>query len=97
TTYVDPIGKNGYGGGTKWLTTTAPVVPGETITLKFAIWDTGDTQVDSLVLIDNFRWNLETSTGPVTYECWDTNQNTACDLSEDFNKDGECSERDCYF
>ncbi|MBT6177315.1 MAG: hypothetical protein HOI23_08695 [Deltaproteobacteria bacterium] len=46
-------------GATGWLTTTAPVVPGEEITLSFHIWDTGDSAYDSLVVIDNFQWLLE--------------------------------------
>tara|TARA_B100001964_G_C14215804_1_gene592740 strand:- start:638 stop:1576 length:939 start_codon:yes stop_codon:yes gene_type:complete len=46
-------------GGTSWLTTSAPVVPGETITLDFHIWDTGDGSYDSLVLLDGFKWILE--------------------------------------
>lgn len=44
------------GGGTRWLETTAPVTPGETITLELMIWDTGDHSYDSLVLLDDFRW-----------------------------------------
>ncbi len=54
------------GGGTGWLTTTAPVVPGEKITIKFAIFDEGDNALDSAVLIDNFRWVIEEVDGPVT-------------------------------
>ncbi len=46
-------------GATSWLSTSAPVVPGEEITLEFLIWDTGDSSMDSLVLIDNFQWLLE--------------------------------------
>jgi len=46
-------------GGTSWLTTTAPVVPGETITLDFHIWDTGDSAYDSLVILDSFKWLIE--------------------------------------
>jgi hypothetical protein len=46
------------GGGTLWLTTTAPVVPGEELTIDFVIWDTSDAAYDSLVLLDNFRWDL---------------------------------------
>jgi hypothetical protein len=46
-------------GATSWLTTSAPVVPGEEITLEFLIWDTGDSSMDSLVLLDNFQWLLE--------------------------------------
>jgi hypothetical protein len=44
------------GGATGWLTTQAPVVPGEVITLELMIWDTGDPNWDSSVLLDNFRW-----------------------------------------
>ena len=54
------------GGGTGWLTTTAPVVPGEKIKLSFLIFDEGDPILDSAVLIDNFRWKLEAVEGPVT-------------------------------
>ncbi len=49
------------GGGTAWLTTDAPIVPGETIELRFVIWDTGDQWYDSLVLLDDFTWNLNPS------------------------------------
>ena len=84
------------GGATKWLTTAAPVVPGETITLKFVIWDTSDQALDSIVLLDNFKWSAQGSTGPSTFACWDLNQNTTCDVAtEDMSGDGVCSERDC--
>jgi hypothetical protein len=43
-------------GATSWLTTTAPVDPGTEVTIRFAIWDTGDQSWDSTVLLDNFRW-----------------------------------------
>lgn len=52
------------GGATALLTTTAPVVAGETITLRYIVWDTGDDEWDSTVLLDNFRW----STKPATVE-----------------------------
>lgn len=52
------------GGATGWLTTTASVVPGETIRLRFAIWDAGDEVVDSSVLLDNLRWETVGSTVP---------------------------------
>ena len=35
------------GASTGWLTTTAPVMPGETITLEFIIWDTGDANYEA--------------------------------------------------
>ncbi len=44
------------GGATGWLTTQAPVSPGETITLQLIIWDTGDQIYDSSVLLDNWNW-----------------------------------------
>ncbi len=43
-------------GGTGWLVTRGNVVAGETITLRLAIWDTRDNVLDSMVLIDNFKW-----------------------------------------
>ena len=42
---------------TGWLQTRSNVVAGEEITLRFAIWDTGDEVLDSTVLLDNFRWD----------------------------------------
>jgi Putative metal-binding motif len=49
------------GGGTTWLVTQAPVVPGETLTLDLVIFDVGDHAYDSLVLLDNFQWSLNAS------------------------------------
>jgi hypothetical protein len=53
---------NNTGGGTTWLTTDAPIVPGEIITLDLMLFDVGDKQLDSLVILDNFRWNLSPAT-----------------------------------
>jgi len=55
------------GGATGWLTTQAPITGGEQFTLEFMIWDAGDGQYDSSVLIDHFQWigGLSVST-PVT-------------------------------
>lgn len=50
------------GGGTAWLTTRGNVAPGETIELRFALWDTSDGYYDSLVLIDNFEWSTDPTT-----------------------------------
>ncbi|MBK8253023.1 MAG: choice-of-anchor L domain-containing protein [Polyangiaceae bacterium] len=36
-----------------------PVV--ETFDLQFIIWDAGDHNVDSIILLDRFRWNLQSS------------------------------------
>lgn len=56
------------GGGTGWLTTLAPVTPGETLTLRFIVFDEGDSAYDSLVLLDNVRWEAEPVDGPVTID-----------------------------
>lgn len=47
---------NNVGGGTQWLTVTAPVVPGEIIELELMVFDVSDQIYDSLALFDNFRW-----------------------------------------
>jgi hypothetical protein len=52
TNFLDPSSRAATG----WLTTTAPVEPGTTITLKLIIYDSGDGDLDSTVLVDNFRW-----------------------------------------
>ena len=44
------------GGATGWLSSRAPVKPGETFTLELMIWDTGDGKLDSSILLDNFQW-----------------------------------------
>ena len=44
------------GGATGWLSSQAPVTAGETFTLDLMIWDTGDGELDSSVLLDNFQW-----------------------------------------
>lgn len=51
---------------TSWLQTQAGVESGETITLRFIIWDVSDHILDSTVLLDNFRWDTATLATPVT-------------------------------
>jgi len=53
------------GGGTVWLTNGANVIPGETIEIEFIIFDAGDHKVDSIVLLDYFRWGLQPTEGRV--------------------------------
>ncbi len=56
-------GQNDSGGGaTGWLTTQAPVQPGETMTIQFMVWDTGDQIYDSSVLLDNWQWQATATT-----------------------------------
>lgn len=45
--------------GTKWLTTTAGVTPGEDIEIVFAIFDLSDNILDSVVILDNWHWDCE--------------------------------------
>ncbi len=49
------------GGGTSWLTTTAPIVPGEVMQIEFIIFDVSDHILDSLTLLDDFEWSLDPS------------------------------------
>jgi len=49
------------GGATNWLKTQAPVLAGETITMHFSIWDTGDHVWDSTVLLDGWEWSANPS------------------------------------
>ena len=49
------------GGGTGWLETSGNVTPGEIIKLRIAIWDTSDHILDSLAVIDGFRWSVDAS------------------------------------
>ena len=44
------------GSGSGWLTTSAPISPGEIFQLTFSIHDEADAVLDSTVLIDDFRW-----------------------------------------
>lgn len=54
---------------TAWLQTVSPLaIPGQEITLDFAIWDSGDGVLDSTVLLDNFQFGLDdtpTQTVPI--------------------------------
>jgi len=57
----------GGSAATGWLQTTAPIdAPGSDITLRFAIWDSGDGVLDSTILLDNFKFeSTEGTTGTV--------------------------------
>jgi len=57
----------GYGGGTVWLQTTAPILAGETMVLELMVFDVSDAILDSLAIIDAFEWSIDPSmvgTGP---------------------------------
>ncbi|MRG92616.1 choice-of-anchor L domain-containing protein [Polyangium spumosum] len=55
------LAETGFGtwdeaGATSWLQTQAPIKGGDEVTIRWAIWDTGDTSWDSTVLVDGFEW-----------------------------------------
>src|SRR6185295_10581255 len=54
----DPLVGTGFEGhaATGWLTTTAPVEGGSVVTLRWAIYDSGDGVLASTSIIDNFHW-----------------------------------------
>jgi len=47
---------------TGWLNTKAPIEPASTMSLRWAVYDSGDGVLDSTTLIDNFRWIAEAGT-----------------------------------
>lgn len=47
---------DGEAGGTAWLRTQAPVTGGETFSIRFGIFDTQDSALDSTAVVDNFKW-----------------------------------------
>lgn len=56
------FGTGSTGGATNWLTTSAPIVPGETMTIEFMVFDVSDGILDSLTLLDAFQWSVTPST-----------------------------------
>jgi hypothetical protein len=78
----------GAGATLELRTQNVPVEPGETITLRFIIFDEGDGQLDSSVLLDNFRWSVTPASGPVTNPCAGLGQ--ACDTGADTCCSGTC-------
>lgn len=45
------------GATTGWMTLEAPVQPGETVQIVVALFDQGDANLDTTVLLDNWRWS----------------------------------------
>jgi hypothetical protein len=45
------------GAGTGWYKIVGPATPGETLELTYALFDMGDTEFDTVVLLDNWAWN----------------------------------------
>jgi hypothetical protein len=53
-----------YGASTGWLNTAFAVQPGEVVTMRFTIWDSGDSSLDSVSIIDHMRFHLRTPSEP---------------------------------
>jgi hypothetical protein len=45
------------GGASGWLTLDGPANPGEVLGLTAVLFDQGDTQLDTIVLVDDWRWH----------------------------------------
>jgi hypothetical protein len=56
------------GGATGWMTVTAPATPGDTIKLRFIIFDSSDAIFDSQLLADHFRWSTAKVCGSTTVD-----------------------------
>lgn len=54
------------GGGTGWLTTSGNIRPGDLVKLRIAIWDVGDSSLDSLAVLDGFKWLFAPATPGTT-------------------------------
>lgn len=51
-------GEGSTGGQTTgWVSLEGPASAGETMALSFALFDMGDTSFDTMVVLDNWRWN----------------------------------------
>lgn len=54
------------GGATGWLTMSGNVEPGEIIEVRLAVWDAGGHIYDSLVVLDNWSWDLDAAVPGLT-------------------------------
>jgi hypothetical protein len=57
-------GKKSFGASTGWLNTELAVQPGEVITIRFMIWDSGDSALGSVAIIDHVRFRLRSEPPP---------------------------------
>lgn len=53
-----------YGASTGWLNTAFAVKPAEILTMRFTIWDSGDSALDSVSIVDHVRFHLKTPSEP---------------------------------
>ena len=57
----EPLSGTGYEnhGATGWLKVKGNIVPGEEFKLRLALWDSADQILDSLIILDNWKWHKE--------------------------------------
>lgn len=72
-TFTCPLGSGALAGtgfethaSTGWLKTTVPVTGDAEITLRFAIWDSGDGTIDSTALFDDFTFSTAAAAATTT-------------------------------
>lgn len=56
--------RSAYGASTGWLNTEFAVKPAEIITMRFTIWDSGDSALDSVSIVDHVRFHLKAPSEP---------------------------------
>jgi hypothetical protein len=61
---ITPTSSDPMGASTGWLATEFAVVPAEIVTLRFAIWDSGDSELDSLAIIDHVHFRMRDKPPP---------------------------------
>jgi hypothetical protein len=59
-----PKSSDPMGASTGWLATEFAVTPAEIVTLRFAIWDSGDSALDSLAIIDHVHFRMRDKPPP---------------------------------
>ena len=68
-TGMQPTGQTPEGGATGWYEIQGLAQPGETLDISFAVFDMGDTDWDTVVLLDNWRWNCEGCDPTIPDDC----------------------------
>ncbi|MBL9102689.1 MAG: choice-of-anchor L domain-containing protein [Myxococcales bacterium] len=64
--YACNMAQDNAGGATGWLNLHGNVTPGETMTIRLAVWDSGGHIYDSLVLLDAWEWSVDPAKPGVT-------------------------------
>ncbi len=87
-------------GGTGWLRNAVPVESGETIHVRFSIFDRADGIFDTFVLLDNWQWLAHAPPSPTLFEppndvYLDPTTDIPCLPGDDCDNDGYCNTGTC--